>query len=218
MSFTKLRARFCALVLFSVGCGSPAVISVGDASCPTPEAALPGPTPDPASPGDGAAPLDTLPLIDGAYGQHPDLPKGWALITVKDGFLHDLDAAAGTASVGDRFVGDKIRVMAGYGVDYVYLDHVGRLSAPAGEPATGQQLIINLTGYLKYEDNPTQPPHPDYAPARALFDTLAVGPRTGDTQVGTRASPGGRIHCEVGQGTPYEASCSMTGVLEASFY
>jgi hypothetical protein len=248
MSFTKLHARFCALVLFSVGCGSSAAISVGDASCPTPDvappatagssgagaagsagaagaagaagsadAASPGDA-DAVSPGDGGAHMDALPLVDGAFGPHPDLPKGWALITVKGGLVGDLDAAVGSNSVGDRFVGDKIRVMAGYGIDYVYLDHVGRLSPPWGEPATGQPLIINMTGYLKYEDNPTQPPHPDYAPARALFDALANGPRTGNGQVGTRESPGGRIHCEVGKGTPYEASCYITGVLEASFY
>jgi hypothetical protein len=136
------------------------------------------------------------------------------LVEVKGGLHADLDQAIGTNSAGDRSVGDRIRILAGEGsTDYVYLGHVGRF----GQVPGGTGDVIAFVGHSMDSGDPSRPPDPDYAPARALFDALANGPRTGDDQFGTRTSPGGRVTCEVGVGSPYEASCRITGAIETFF-
>jgi hypothetical protein len=163
----------------------------------------------------GSPPL----TADGAAGPvaPPPPPDSWIWVTVRDGLVRDLDVAVGTNSLGDRPIGGKLRVLAGYGVDYVALDNVGAVTAPWAAAPGDESLVVTLRGASFYPDDPSQPPHPDYAPARALFDALMHGPRTGDGLVATRDSPGGRVHCEVGQGTLYEAGCFITGVKKLGF-
>jgi hypothetical protein len=204
MPTTDLKLRLCALVLISVGCGSSPSLDV-QASCPEPG----GPPAD----ADSGAP-DAGGGAPDAGGAPQGLPAGWTEVVVAGGLLADLDAAAGTSSLGDRSIGDHLRVLAGYGVDYVYLDHVGSLMPPPDMPGQAPS-VVTLRGNPRYVDDPQRPP--EDVTARALFQVLVNGPHTGDAQSGSRDSPGGRVHCDVGQGALAAAGCLITGAWEVRF-
>jgi hypothetical protein len=152
---------------------------------------------------------DALPYADAAAGPstpfHPS-----TLVHVKLGLLFDLDRAAGSNGRGSRRIGDKILVNFGYLDDFVYLDHVGRVVRPWDPAKMGPDMVLVVSGYGHF-GVPDMPPDAGYMAARALFDLLQNGPRSGDEVTGVRESPEGRVHCEVGTGTPDEATCYITG-------
>jgi hypothetical protein len=137
-------------------------------------------------------------------------------VTVDRGLREDLSAAMGILVRGSVTFAGTVGVVGGYGVDYVDLK-VGSVMTPWGvDRAPGLPFIVSFGGARVFGDDPGHSPHPEYAPARALYDAMTQVPTTtehwftGDS-FPTRTSPGGRVKCHLTLGGD-GAACYFTGV------
>jgi hypothetical protein len=132
-------------------------------------------------------------------------------VSVDLGLRNELLVSMGLWSVKDITIADAIHVAGGYGVDLVYMK-VGSIIPPWNlRPAPGLPFIVSFGGARVFTDDPTLPPHPEYAPARALYDAMTNVPQTFEDGKPTRVSPGGRVKCQL-QVTFEGAGCFFTGV------
>jgi hypothetical protein len=159
------------------------------------------------------------PLPPGVTETREFPPKPYVDVTVDLGVRADLQQALGRYIFGFIGFADKVFVTAGYGVDYVYLKAGSLTPVLPGEANPGQGASFNVTfgGFRAYPGEPKQPPHPEFAPARVLFDAMTRVPETITAEYRVRESPGGRVLCR--EHIVYDAVyCRITGVQRASIW
>lgn len=142
-------------------------------------------------------------------------PQPYLTVTVDLGVRADLQQALGRYIFGFIGFADKVFVTAGYGVDYVYLK-AGSLTPVRTDTLPSKVTAFDVTfgGYRTYPEEPRQPPHPEFAPARVLFDAMTKVPETTTSEYRIRESPGGRVLCRAH--LVHDAVfCRITGVQSA---
>jgi hypothetical protein len=197
----------------------------GVADAPMDLAASPDVAPDAAADAPPDLVLDVLKLNTDALTDGPAPPGvvigstdflGRPMATVDLGLLAEISTSMGIFVLGGVSFAGAIDVVAGYGVDHVYMK-VGSVTPPWGvSPAPGLPFIVSFGGARVYEDDPQLPPAPAYAPARALYDAMTKVPTTVEREFTgvdyrTRVSPGGRVKCRITL-DGNNAACYFTGV------
>lgn len=168
--------------------------------------------------GADAAGFTDGPLPTGVTEIHEFPPQPYLTVTVDLGVRADLQLALGRYIFGFIGFADKVFVTAGYGVDYLYLK-AGSLTPVLTDTIPSKVTAFDVTfgGFRTYPEEPRQPPHPEFAPARVLFDAMTKVPETTTSDYRVRESPGGRVLCRAH--LVYDAVfCRITGVQRAHIW
>jgi hypothetical protein len=197
----------------------PVVVETPDASADRPDDAAPqhdlAPVPDATAAVDRVTYPDG-PLPDGVVGSPPITNERVLIATVTVGLLDDIEMALGRELLGSVGFAQAIDVYAGFGVDYVYMK-VGGIDSPRGDtmtPGVVPALVLSFGGPRTYDGMPAQLPHPEFAPARTLFDAMVNVPETTTSEGRVRESPGKRVRCRVPNLDA--AYCTFTGFQRAA--
>jgi hypothetical protein len=164
---------------------------------------------------EGRAPVSAEPSCEPgeprSIGANPFEGHG-VMVNVAQGLRADLEAATGQSLVSFNF-DDKVEVQPGYGVDLVFMLTANIGPAPGADlpPDGTARFLVFFGGHGKLVTDPDREPHPEYAAARALFDSMTKVPERQTAEGRVRQSPNGRVVCSV----PVEydgAHCQLTGV------